>query len=70
VIVTDANEVVEKMHDRMPVIIQEKDYDRQLTADPTVHLSIRCDPSMPTKRPHGRSIASPMKSEIERMLSP
>jgi putative SOS response-associated peptidase YedK len=34
VIVTDANEVVEKMHDRMPVIIQAKDYDRRLTADP------------------------------------
>jgi putative SOS response-associated peptidase YedK len=34
VIVTDANEVVEKMHDRMPVINQAKDYDRRLTADP------------------------------------
>jgi putative SOS response-associated peptidase YedK len=34
VIGTDANEVVEKMHDRMPVIIQAKDYDRRLTADP------------------------------------
>ena len=31
VIVTDANEVVEKMHDRMPVIIPEKDYDRRFT---------------------------------------
>jgi putative SOS response-associated peptidase YedK len=34
VIVADANEIVEKMHDRMPVIFQAKDYDRRLTADP------------------------------------
>jgi hypothetical protein len=32
-IVTDANEVVEKMHDRMLVIIQAKDYDRRLMPD-------------------------------------
>jgi putative SOS response-associated peptidase YedK len=41
VIVTDANDVVEKMHDRMPVIIQAKDYDRWLKTDPDwppIHL--------------------------------
>jgi putative SOS response-associated peptidase YedK len=31
VITTDPNEVVEPMHNRMPVIIQPKDYDRWLT---------------------------------------
>jgi putative SOS response-associated peptidase YedK len=34
VITTDPNELVEPMHDRMPVIIPEKDYDRWLKADP------------------------------------
>jgi putative SOS response-associated peptidase YedK len=28
VITTDPNEIVEPLHDRMPVIIQAKDYDR------------------------------------------
>jgi putative SOS response-associated peptidase YedK len=32
VIMTNPNEVVEPMHDRMPVIIPEKDYDRWLRA--------------------------------------
>jgi putative SOS response-associated peptidase YedK len=31
VITTDPNELVEPMHNRMPVIIQPKDYDRWLT---------------------------------------
>jgi putative SOS response-associated peptidase YedK len=34
VIGSDANEVVEKMPDRMSVIIHAKDYDRRLTSDP------------------------------------
>jgi putative SOS response-associated peptidase YedK len=34
VITTDPNEVVQPMHDRMPVIIPERDYDRWLRADP------------------------------------
>jgi len=34
VITTDPNEVVQPLHDRMPVIIPERDYDRWLTADP------------------------------------
>jgi putative SOS response-associated peptidase YedK len=34
VITTDPNEVVQPVHDRMPVIIPEKDYDRWLRADP------------------------------------
>jgi putative SOS response-associated peptidase YedK len=34
VITTDPNEVVQPLHDRMPVIIQERDYDRWLKADP------------------------------------
>jgi len=34
VITTDPNEVVQPMHDRMPVIIPERDYDRWLKADP------------------------------------
>ena len=33
VITTDANEVVEQLHDRMPCIIPEKDYDRWLDVD-------------------------------------
>ena len=33
VITTDPNEVVEKLHDRMPCIIPEKDYDRWLDVD-------------------------------------
>jgi putative SOS response-associated peptidase YedK len=31
---TDPNEVVQPMHDRMPVIIPERDYDRWLKTDP------------------------------------
>jgi putative SOS response-associated peptidase YedK len=34
VITTDPNELVQPMHDRMPVIIPERDYDRWLRADP------------------------------------
>jgi putative SOS response-associated peptidase YedK len=34
VITTDPNEVVQPMHDRMPVIIPERDYDRWLRAEP------------------------------------
>jgi putative SOS response-associated peptidase YedK len=34
VITTDPNEVVQPLHDRMPVIIPEQDYDRWLKADP------------------------------------
>jgi len=34
VITTDPNEVVHPLHDRMPVIIPERDYDRWLKADP------------------------------------
>ena len=34
VITTDPNAVVEPLHDRMPVIIPERDYDRWLKADP------------------------------------
>jgi putative SOS response-associated peptidase YedK len=34
VITTDPNELVEPMHDRMPVIIAAKDYDRWLKASP------------------------------------
>jgi putative SOS response-associated peptidase YedK len=34
IVTTDPNEVVRPMHDRMPVIIPEKDYDRWLKADP------------------------------------
>jgi putative SOS response-associated peptidase YedK len=33
-ITTDPNEVVQPMHDRMPVIIPERDYDRWLRAEP------------------------------------
>jgi putative SOS response-associated peptidase YedK len=33
VITTDPNEVVQPLHDRMPVIIPERDYDRWLKAD-------------------------------------
>jgi putative SOS response-associated peptidase YedK len=34
VITTDPNEIVEPLHDRMPVIIPAKDYDRWLKAPP------------------------------------
>jgi putative SOS response-associated peptidase YedK len=34
VITTDPNEIVQPMHDRMPAIIPQKDYDRWLRADP------------------------------------
>jgi putative SOS response-associated peptidase YedK len=34
IITTDPNEVVQPMHDRMPVIIPERDYDHWLKADP------------------------------------
>ena len=34
VITTDPNKVVQPLHDRMPVIIPERDYDRWLKADP------------------------------------
>jgi putative SOS response-associated peptidase YedK len=34
VVTTDPNEVVQPLHDRMPVIIPAKDYERWLRADP------------------------------------
>jgi putative SOS response-associated peptidase YedK len=34
VITTDPNEVVQPLHDRMPVIIPAKDYERWLCSDP------------------------------------
>lgn len=34
VLTTDPNKVVEPLHDRMPVIIPERDYDRWLKPDP------------------------------------
>jgi putative SOS response-associated peptidase YedK len=34
VITTDPNEVVQPLHDRMPVIIPDKDYDRWLKPNP------------------------------------
>ena len=52
-IVTDANEVAEKMHDRMSVIIQAGDYDRLLTADPN-RPSIDLPRPFDGKRRHGR----------------
>jgi putative SOS response-associated peptidase YedK len=38
VITTDPNEIVEPLHDRMPVIIAERDYDRWLDT---------CNPEQP-----------------------
>jgi putative SOS response-associated peptidase YedK len=40
VITTDPNEVVQPMHDRMPVIIPERDYDRWLNVSDTQRLPI------------------------------
>jgi putative SOS response-associated peptidase YedK len=40
VITTDPNEVVQPMHDRMPVIIPERDYDRWLDVSDTQRLPI------------------------------
>ena len=34
IITTDPNEIVQPLHDRMPVIIPERDYDRWLKPDP------------------------------------
>ena len=40
VITTDPNEVVQPLHDRMPVIIPEKDYDRWLNVSDTERLPL------------------------------
>jgi putative SOS response-associated peptidase YedK len=40
VITTDPNEVVQPMHDRMPVIIPEREYDRWLNVSDTQRLPI------------------------------
>lgn len=43
VITTDPNEVVQPMHDRMPVIISERDYDRWLRpGDPLTGCRLIC----------------------------
>jgi putative SOS response-associated peptidase YedK len=39
-VTTDPNEVVQPMHDRMPVIIPERDYDRWLDVSDTQRLPI------------------------------
>jgi len=40
IITTDANEVVEPMHDRMPVIVEPKNYERWLAAADSAHLPL------------------------------
>jgi putative SOS response-associated peptidase YedK len=41
IVTTHANELLETMHDRMPVILAPEDYDRWLQpGDPPVHRSI------------------------------
>ena len=40
IITTDANELIEPMHDRMPVIIEPKDYARWLAPTDPAHLPI------------------------------
>src|ERR1700732_4902856 len=40
VITTDANELLEPMHDRMPVILEPQDYDRWLHLDDPTHPPI------------------------------
>jgi putative SOS response-associated peptidase YedK len=49
VITTDPNDVVQPLHDRMPVIIPERDYGRWLTSDPERPRLISCGLSMRTK---------------------
>ena len=39
-ITTDANELLEPIHDRMPVILEPKDYDRWLQLDDPTHPPI------------------------------
>jgi putative SOS response-associated peptidase YedK len=40
VITTDPNEIVQPLHDRMPVIIPERDYDRWLDVSDTQKLPL------------------------------
>jgi putative SOS response-associated peptidase YedK len=40
IITTDPNEIVQPMHDRMPVIIPERDYDRWLDVSDTQRLPV------------------------------
>jgi hypothetical protein len=49
VITTDPNEVIQPMHDRMPVIMPQKDYDRWLSADPDRPPIDLSRPSMPRR---------------------
>lgn len=58
VITTDPNQVVPPMHDRMPVIIQERDYDRWRRRILIAHPSSCCD-----HWPHG-ALYSRQRSEI------
>jgi putative SOS response-associated peptidase YedK len=44
IVTTDLNELMEKIHNRMPVILHRRDYERWLTpGDPKSCLSICCD---------------------------
>jgi putative SOS response-associated peptidase YedK len=72
VITTDPNEVVQPMHDRMPVIIPEKDYDRWLKADsdrPPIDLLRPFDADKMTAWKVGKAVGN-VKNDTPELLEP
>ncbi len=73
VITTDPNEVVQPMHDRMPVIIPERDYDRWLQhgdADrPPIDLLRSYDADMMTAWKVGKEVGN-VKNDTPELLLP
>jgi putative SOS response-associated peptidase YedK len=49
IITTDANEMVDEIHDRMPLIIAPRDYGRWLSDDPDPHDLMRVFPAEPMR---------------------
>jgi putative SOS response-associated peptidase YedK len=56
IVTTDSNEVMQPLHDRMPVILRRSDYGRWLDpGDPQQPPSTYCAPTVPRRRNLGRS---------------
>jgi hypothetical protein len=73
VITTDPNEVVQPMHDRMPVIIPERDYERWLQPGdpvrPTVDLLRPFDPDKMKAWKIGKEVGN-VKNDTPELLTP
>ncbi len=73
IITTDANELVEPMHNRMPVIVEPKDYDRWLAPADPAHLPVDLLRPYPAEKMTAWKVdqrVGNVKNDDEGLLSP